>query len=120
MGVPFFDLKPQYHSIKNELNAAVEQVLDSGRFVLGDRVKSFEKEFARFCRTDCAVGVANGTDALRLALLACGIGKGGEVITIPNTFIATTEAISQTGAKIVFVDIDLKAITLMSHRLKRG
>lgn len=106
MGVPFFDLKPQYHSIKNELNAAVQQVMDSGKFVLGEKVKSFEKEFAKFCRTDYAVGVANGTDALRLALLACGIGKGNEVITVPNTFIATTEAISQTGAKIVFVDID--------------
>jgi len=106
MGVPFFDLKLQYQSIKNELNAAVKQVMDSGRYVLGEKVKSFERQFARFCGTDFAVGVADGTDALRLALLACGIGKGDEVITVPNTFIATTEAISQTGAKIVFVDID--------------
>jgi len=106
MGVPFFDLKRQYRSVKNELNAAVQQVMDSSRFVLGEKVKSFEEEFASFCGTDFAVGVANGTDALRLALLACGIGKGDEVITVPNTFIATTEAISQTGAKIIFVDID--------------
>ena len=106
MGVPFFDLKRQYHSIKNELDAALQQVMDSCRFVLGESVKSFEKKFASFCGTDFAVGVANGTDALRLALLAYGIGKGDEVITVPNTFIATTEAISQTGAKIVFVDID--------------
>ena len=107
MGVPFFDLKRQYHSIKDELDAAVQQVMASCRFVLGEKVISFEKEFARFCGTDFAVGVANGTDALRFALLACGIGKGDEVITVPNTFIATTEAISQTGAKIVFVDINL-------------
>ena len=106
MGVPFFDLKRQYHSIKEELNAALQQVMDSCRFVLGEKVISFEKEFASFCGTDFSVGVANGTDALRLALLACGIGKGDEVITVPNTFIATTEAISQTGAKIVFVDVD--------------
>jgi len=106
MGVPFFDLKRQHGSIKNELNAALQQVMDSCRFVLGEKVKSFEKEFAAFCGTDFAVGVANGTDALRLALLACGIGKGDEVITVPNTFVATTEAISQTGAKVVFVDID--------------
>jgi dTDP-4-amino-4,6-dideoxygalactose transaminase len=106
MGVPFFDLKRQYHSIKNELDATIQQVMDSCRFVLGEKVISFEKEFASFCGTDLAVGVANGTDALRLALLACGIGKEDEVITVPNTFIATTEAISQTGAKIAFVDID--------------
>ncbi len=106
MGVPFFDLKRQYNSIKKELDAALQQVMDSYRFVLGEKVKFFEKEFASFCGTDFAVGVANGTDALRLALLACGIGKRDEVITVPNTFIATTEAISQTGAKIVFVDID--------------
>ena len=106
MAVPFFDLKQQYRSIKNELNAAVQQVMDSCRFVLGENVANFERDFAGFCGTDFAVGVANGTDALRLALLACGIGKGDEVITVPNTFIATTEAISQTGAKVVFVDID--------------
>ena len=78
MGVPFLDLKPQYHSIKNELNAAVQQVMDSCRFVLGENVANFERDFAGFCGTDFAVGVANGTDALRLALLACGIGKQDE------------------------------------------
>jgi len=106
MGVPFFDLKRQHHSIKDELDAVVQQVMDSCRFVLGEKVISFEKEFATFCGTDFAVGVANGTDALRLALLTCGIGKGDEVITVPSTFIGTTESISQAGAKIVFVDID--------------
>ena len=107
MGVPFLDLRQQYWSIKDEVNAGVQQVMDSCRFVLGENVKSFEKEFASFCGTEYAVGVANGTDALCLALLACRVGKGDEVITVPNTFIATTEAISQTGAKVVFVDINL-------------
>ena len=106
MGVPFFDSKQHYRLIKDEVDAHVQRVMDSCRFVLGENVDSFEREFARFCGTDYAMGVANGTDALHLALLACGIGKGDEVITMPNTFIATTEAISQTGAKIVFVDID--------------
>ncbi len=106
MGVPFFDSKQHYRLIKDEVDAHVQRVMDSCRFVLGKNVKCFEREFASFCGTEYAVGVANGTDALRLALLACGVGKGNEVITVPNTFIATTEAISQNGAKIVFVDID--------------
>jgi dTDP-4-amino-4,6-dideoxygalactose transaminase len=106
MGVPFFDSKQHYRLIKDEVDVHVQRVMDSCRFVLGENVKCFEREFASFCGTEDAVGVANGTDALHLALLACGIGKGNEVITVPNTFIATTEAISQTGAKIVFVDID--------------
>ena len=106
MGVPFLDLRQQYWSIKDEVDAGIRQVMDSCRFVLGENVRSFEKEFASFCGTEYAIGVANGTDALRLTLLACGIGKGNEVITVPNTFIATTGAISQTGAKIVFVDVN--------------
>ncbi len=106
MEVPFLDLTRQYRSIKDEVNAGARQVMEDCRFILGENVENFEREFASFCETEYAVGVANGTDALCLALLACGIGKGDEVITVPNTFIATTEAISQTGAKIVFVDID--------------
>jgi len=112
MEVPFLDLKKQYQSIKDEVNAGVQQVMDSGRFVLGENDKSFEKEFASFCGTDYSIGVANGTDALCLALLACGIGKRDEVVTVPNTFIATTEAISQTGAKIVFVDVNLQTYNI--------
>jgi len=112
MGVPFLDLRQQYQSIKDEVNISLQQVMDSSRFVLGENVNFLEKEFAGFCETDYAVGVANGTDALRLALIACGIEKGDEVITIPNTFIATTEAISQTGVKIVFVDINLSTYNI--------
>ena len=107
MGVPFLDLKLQYRLVKNEINANVQHVMDSCSFILGENVRFFEKDFASFCGTEYAVGVANGTDALRLALLACGIGKGEEIITVPNTFIATAEAISHSGGKIVFVDVNL-------------
>ena len=78
MGVPLLDLKQHYRSINDEVSAGVQQVMDNCRFVLAENVNSFEKEFASFCGAECAVGVANGTDALRLALLACGIGKGDE------------------------------------------
>jgi dTDP-4-amino-4,6-dideoxygalactose transaminase len=118
MGVPFLDLRQQYWSIKDEVSAGVQQVMDSCRFVLGENVNSFEKEFASFCGTEYAVGVANGTDALRLALLVCGIEKGDEVITVPNTFIATAEAISQTGAKIVFVDINSSTYNIDVFRIE--
>jgi len=117
-GVPFLDLKQEYQSIKDEVNVSLQQVMDSCRFVLGESVNSFEKEFASFCGTKYAVGVANGTDALRLVLLACGIEKGDEVITVPNTFIATTEAISQTGAKIVFVDINSSTYNIDVSRIE--
>jgi dTDP-4-amino-4,6-dideoxygalactose transaminase len=117
-GVPFLDLRQQYRSIKDEVNTGVQQVMDSSRFVLGQNVNSFEREFAGFCGTKYAVGVANGTDALRLALLACRIGKGNEVITVPNTFIATTEAISQVGAKTVFVDIDPQTYNINVSRIE--
>jgi len=118
MKVPFLDLRQQYRSIKDEVNANVQQVMDGCRFVLGKNVNSFEKEFASFCGIEYAVGVANGTDALRLALLAYGIGKRDEVITVPNTFIATTEAISQTGAKIVFVDINSSTYNIDVSRIE--
>jgi len=120
MEVPFLDLKKQYQSIKDEVNVSIQQVMDSGRFALGENVKSFEKEFASFCGAEYAVGVANGTDALHLALLACGIGKGDEVITAPDTFIATTEAISQTGARIVFVDVNLSTYNIDVSQIEKA
>lgn len=112
MQVPFLDLKAQHDPIKVEILAAMGEVIDSNAFAGGPFVKKFEEEFALFCGTKFAVGVGNGTDALWLALLALGIGAGDEVITVPNTFIATAEAISLTGAKPVFVDIDPKTYTL--------
>jgi len=107
MQIPLLDLKKQYLDIREEIDAAVQNVLESGSFILGRNVQALEKELAEFCGTRFAVGVASGTDALELSLRALGIGKGDEVITTPFTFIATAEAIKQAGAKPVFADIDL-------------
>ncbi len=104
--VPFLDLKAQYATLREEINHAIQEVLDSASFAGGPFVEKFEEEFARFCTCPQAVGVGNGTDALWLALLALGIKPGDEVITVPNTFTATTEALSRCGARPVFVDID--------------
>src|SRR5512134_3245712 len=106
MKVPFLDLKAQYDSIREEVAAAIQQVLDKTAFAGGPFVAQFEKEFAAFCGTRFAAGVGSGTDALWLALLGLGIGPGDEVITVPDTFIATAEAISWCGAIPVFVDVD--------------
>ena len=117
MKVPFVDLKAQYESIKDEMNVAIQQVLDSSSFVGGPFVEKFEKEFAAFCGCEYAVGVGSGTEALWLSLLALGIGQGDEVITVPNTFIATAEAISFCGAKPVFVDIDEETYNMDPQKL---
>jgi len=106
MSIPMADLKAQYLSIKDEIDTAVRRVIESSQFILGPEVDAFEKEMAAYCGTAYAIGVASGTEALQLALLACGIGPGDEVITTPFTFIATAEAITQCGAVPVFVDID--------------
>lgn len=104
--IPFADLKAQYLSIKPEIDAAMQSVISDSAFVLGKYSKLFEEEFARFCDARHCIGVGNGTDALMLALIACGVGPGDEVITVSHTFIATAEAVTRTGAKVVFVDID--------------
>lgn len=104
--IKFIDLKAQYNSIKEEADAAIQEVIDSTAFVLGSQLNSFEREFAAYCNAKYSVGLNSGTSALHLALLAKGIGKGDEVITTPNTFIATCEAISYAGATPKFVDID--------------
>lgn len=106
MNVPFLDLKIQYRQIEKEVLAMMEEAMANAAFVGGPQVAGFEEEFAKFCESKCCVGVNSGTDALRFALMAVGVGPGDEVITVPNTFIATTEAISQVGATPVFVDID--------------
>lgn len=103
--IPFVDLKAQYLSVKDEVNIAIQNILDSTDFVLGKEVQAFEEEFAGYCDQPCGVAVNSGTAALHLALLACGVGQGDEVITTPHTFFATAEAISLTGARPVFVDI---------------
>jgi len=110
--IPLVDLKAQYNSIKDEIDAAIQRVLQNGQFILGSEVKAFEDEMASYCGTKYAVGVASGTDALHLALLACAIKSGDEVITTPFTFIATAESIAKCGAKPVFVDIDPKTYNI--------
>ena len=106
MKVPFLDLKVQYNSIKDDIAVGLQKVLDNTAFAGGPFVAEFEKEFALFCDTTLAIGVGSGTEALWLALLGLGVGCGDEVITTPNTFIATAEAISFVGAKPVFVDVE--------------
>lgn len=110
--IPFMDLRKQYESIKDEIQGAIQRVINSSGFTLSEEVELFEKEFASYCDTQFGIGVSSGTDALHLALLACGIGSNDEVITVPNTFIATTEAISMCGAKPVFVDINEKTYNI--------
>ena len=112
MMIPLVDLKAQYNSIKTEIDNAIQGVLDSTSFIMGEELERFEEEFALFCNTKYAIGVANGSDALILALRACGIGKGDEVITVPHSFISTTEAITHIGGKIVFMDINPKTYTI--------
>ena len=120
MKVPFVDLKSQYQSIRPEVQSALQAVLDSTAFAGGPFVAEFEKAFARFCGAGFALGVSSGTSALWLSLLACGVGPGDEVITVPNTFIATAEAISFTGARPVFVDVDEESCLLNPALLERA
>lgn len=104
--VPFLDLKAQYAAIRLELDAAIHGVLASGWFILGREVERFERVFSEYLEGAETIGVGSGTDALHLALKACGVGPGHEVITVSNSFVATALAISNAGAKPVFVDID--------------
>ena len=120
MKVPFLDLKAQYNALRGEINSAIQEVLERTAFAGGPFVTRFEEEFAAYCGAKYAVGVGNGTDALWLVMLAHGIGPGDEVITVPNTFIATAEAISLCGAKPVFVDVDARTYTMDPPALKRA
>src|SRR5262245_29313427 len=103
--IPFVDLRVQYHSIKDEIDRAVLDLLESTQFVLGSQVGAFEELFAPYSGVEHAIGVNTGTSALHLSLLAAGIGRGDEVITTPHTFIATASAIDYCGATPIFVDI---------------
>lgn len=112
MKVPFNDLAQQYRLIKDEVDRCIKNVLESGYFVLGENVRLLEEEFAGYCGVKYGIGVASGTDALHLALLACGVGRGDEVITVPFTAIGTALAVSYTLAKPTFVDIDPQTYTM--------
>jgi dTDP-4-amino-4,6-dideoxygalactose transaminase len=104
--VPFLDLVTPHRELEEELVAAFREALRSAAFIGGPQVESFEREFAAYCGTKYCVGVANGTDAVRFALMAAGVGPGDAVVTVAHTFIATVEAISQCGAETEFVDVD--------------
>src|ERR1019366_8232801 len=106
MGVPLFDTSTPLHPLRKELRAAVERVLDSERYILGPEVDAFEREFATYCGARHAIGVANGTEAITIALRAMGVGPGDEVVVPSFTFYASAEAIPPTGARPVFCDID--------------
>lgn len=120
MYVPLLDLKEQFLTIKEEVMAALEQVLESCEFILGPNVSAFEQEIAKYLGVKHAIGVGNGTDALVLILDALGIGPGDEVITTPYTFFATAECVSRLGAKPVFVDIDPITLTIDPEKLEQA
>jgi dTDP-4-amino-4,6-dideoxygalactose transaminase len=116
--IAFLDLVTPHVELEEELVASFRSALRSAAFIGGPAVESFEQDFATFCDTRFCVGVGSGTDALRFALAAAGIAKGDCVITVPNTFIATTEAISQAGAHPDFVDVDARTYTMDPERLR--
>ncbi|HEY6290578.1 MAG TPA: DegT/DnrJ/EryC1/StrS family aminotransferase [Terriglobia bacterium] len=117
--IPFLDLVTPHLELEGELVAAFQAALRTAAFIGGPALESFERNFADFCGTQFAIGVSNGTDALKFALLAAGIGRGDAVITVPNTFAATVEAILQVGAQPEFVDIDARTYNMDAGELAR-
>lgn len=120
MKVPFLNLKAQYESIAHEVEQSIREVLSTCAFSGGPYVQKFEEEFASFCGCKWAVGVGSGTDALWLALLGLGVQPGDEVITVPNSFIATAEAISLCGAHPVFIDVGEESLTMNPALLEQA
>jgi dTDP-4-amino-4,6-dideoxygalactose transaminase len=116
--VPFLDLVTPHQELEAELLAVVKKAFSNAGFIGGPMVEDFEREFASFCDTKYCVGVNSGTDALRFAFMAAGVGQGDIIVTVPHTFIATTEAISQAGAQIAFVDIDESTYTMDPEKLR--
>ncbi len=118
--IPFIDLRAQYATIRDDVQAAIARVLESGQFTLGPEVAAFEQEFAGFCGVRHAIGVNSGTSALHLALVATGVGPGDEVVTVPFTFVASVAAIGYTGARAVFVDVDPVSYTMDVGQVERA
>jgi len=117
--IPFAELRSQYASIKDDIDEAIQRVLENGWYILGENVERFEKEFADYCGAKYAIGVGSGTEALHLALLACGVQPGDEVITVPNTAVPTASAISFANAVPVFVDIDPVSYNMDPTQIER-
>src|SRR6266853_2528232 len=118
MKVEFYGHVRQYHNIKSEIDKNIETVLESGQYVMGPMLKKLEAELAAYHGMKFAIGTGNGTDAIWLALIALGVGPGDEVITHPNTFFATAEAIWIAGATAVFVDCDPKTKCIDTTKIK--
>jgi dTDP-4-amino-4,6-dideoxygalactose transaminase len=118
MAIPLVDLKAQYRALKAEIDPAIQRVLDNTSFILGEEVKRFEANFAAFCGVKNAVGLDSGSAALHLALAAAGVGPGEEVIVPSHTFIATASAVSHTGAKPVFVDVEPDTFNMDPERVE--
>lgn len=114
----FCDLKTQYQRLREPINAAIQRVLEHGRFIMGPEVLQLEQELAQFCEVQHCVSCASGTDALLMVLMACGIGPGDRVLTTPFTFIATAEPIALLGATPVFVDVDPRCMNLCPQALE--
>jgi dTDP-4-amino-4,6-dideoxygalactose transaminase len=117
--IPFLDLITPHAELEQELTEVFRRALSTAGFIGGPMVEKFETSFAEFCAVEHAVAVSSGTDALRFALMACGVGPGDVVVTVPNTFIATTEAISQAGALPEFVDVDQRTYNISVQMLER-
>src|ERR1700675_290267 len=116
--IPFLDLVTPHQELEAELLAVVKKAFSSAGFIGGPMVEDFEREFAAFCDVKYCVGVNSGTDALRFAFMGAGVEPGDIIVTVPHTFIATTEAISQAGAQIAFVDIDEQTYTMDPGKLR--
>lgn len=118
MKIPFVDLKAQYYSIKKEIDRAISDVIEASAFIGGKYAKAFEKNFANYIGVKNCIGVGNGTDALHIALKALGISEGDEVLTTANSFIATSEAITLSGAKVVFVDCNKDSYNINADKVE--
>ena len=116
--IPFLDLVTPHVELERELTDIFHQTLTTAGFIGGPMLEGFEKAFATFCETDCSIAISSGTDALRFAIMACGVKPGDVVVTVPHTFIATTEAISQAGALPEFVDIDERTCNMDPEKLR--
>lgn len=120
MKIPFVDLKVQYSSIKDDIDQAISDVIQDSAFIGSKYAKIFEQDFANYVGVKNCVGVGNGTDALYIALKVLGGSEGDEVITVANTFIATSEAITMTGARVVFVDCDRKTYNIDVNKIEES
>src|SRR3954454_17777176 len=120
MKVPFLDLKAHHAPLRGHFKSGIADVIDSGILPGDPAVVDFEEAFAAFCKCDNAVRLGSGTEAVWLALLACGVGQGDEAITVPSTFMATAEAITYCGAKPVFIDVDERTYTMAPAGLAKA